>query len=211
MNEALQKAVRLRMERTAEALRKNQMDAYCVDTAADVVPLVKTLLAPGAVVSCGGSMTLAECGVMDLLRSGEYEFLDRAKASGDELEALYRKAFSADCYLSSTNAVTEAGELFNADGHANRVAALAFGPKNVIIVAGYNKIVSDLAEAERRLETVAAPANVQRFQSKTPCLATGRCMHCKSPGRICCTYVVHRFCRTPGRIKVILVGEALGF
>ena len=67
------------------------------------------------------------------------------------------------------------------------------------------------AEAERRLETVAAPANVQRFQSKTPCLATGRCMHCKSPGRICCTYVVHRFCRTPGRIKVILVGEALGF
>ena len=129
MNEALQKAVRLRMERTAEALRKNQMDAYCVDTAADVVPLVKTLLAPGAVVSCGGSMTLAECGVMDLLRSGEYEFLDRAKVSGDELEALYRKAFSADCYLSSTNAVTEAGELFNADGHANRVAALAFGPR----------------------------------------------------------------------------------
>ncbi len=211
MQEALKETIRARMEYVAAALRKNQMDAYCVDRADQVVPLVESLMQPGCTVSVGGSMTLAECGVMELLRSGKYQFLDREQVSGDELGRLYRQCFSADCYLASANAVTEQGELFNVDGNGNRVAAIAFGPASVILVVGYNKIVTDLAEAQRRLETVAAPANTKRLSCATPCRQTGRCAHCKSPARVCCTYTVQGFSRIPGRIKVILVGESLGF
>lgn len=213
MDESLQFTVEKRLERTAQALRKNNMDAYCVPGAADVVPLVQKLLHPGDVVSCGGSMTLAACGVMDLLRSGAYQFLDRSApgVTPEEIGRIYRAAFSADAFLASANAVTEAGEIFNVDGNSNRVAAIAFGPASVILVVGCNKIVRDLGEAQRRLETVAAPANARRLSCKTPCAATGVCADCRSPQRICCTYTVERFQRIAGRIKVILVGESLGY
>ena len=151
MNEYVKEVAQQRMERTAQALRKNQMEAYCVDCAADVLPLLKTLIAPGACVSMGGSVSLQECGVPAFLRTGDYEFLDREAVTGDAVGELYRKAFFADCYLSSANAVTEQGEIFNVDGNGNRVAALAFGPQNVILVVGCNKIVEDLHEAHSRL------------------------------------------------------------
>ena len=130
MNEALAYVVAQRMERTAAALRKNNMEAYCVKTADEVVPLVKTLLAEGATVGAGGSMTLEECGVMDLLRSGAYHFLDRGAPglTPEDIGKIYRQIFSADCYFASANAVTEAGEILNVDGNANRVAAITFGP-----------------------------------------------------------------------------------
>lgn len=210
MNEALRDTIRLRMERTAAALRKNNMAAYCVDTAAGVVPLVRQLVPEGAVVGAGGSMTLAECGVMDLLGSGAYRFLDRS-APGADVERIYREIFSADCYFASANAVTEAGEILNVDGNANRVAAITFGPKSVILVVGYNKIVKDVPAAEERVRAVAAPANAKRLSCKTPCAVTGQCEDCQSPGRICCTYVLHRYQRVPERIKVVLVGEPLGY
>lgn len=213
MNESLAYVIEQRMERTAAALRKNNMDAYCVKKAEDVVPLVKTLVADGATVGAGGSMTLAECGVMDLLRSGAYHFLDR-EAPGltpDDVGKIYRQVFSADCYFASANAVTEAGEILNVDGNANRVAAITFGPASVILVVGYNKIVKDLAAADARIKAVAAPANAKRLSCKTPCDVTGQCEDCHSPARICCTYVLHRQQRVPGRIKVILVGESLGY
>lgn len=200
-----------RMERTAEALRRNNMEATCVKSAADVVPVVESLLNEGDVVSNGGSMTLVETGVMDHLRSGRYQFLDREGVTGDELGRIYREAFSADAYLASANAVTDAGEIFNVDGNANRVAAIAFGPKRVILVVGCNKLVADLREAETRLETMAAPANTKRLGCETPCRQTGVCAHCHSPARICCTYTVQRFQRQKGRIHVILVAEPLGF
>ena len=200
-----------RMERTADALRKNNMEATCVKTAQDVVPVVRSLLHPGDVVSNGGSVSLAETGVMDLLRSGEYRFLDREGLSGDELGRVYRNAFSADAYFASANAVTDAGEIFNVDGNGNRVAAIAFGPKKVILVVGCNKLVADLHEAETRLETLAAPANTKRLSCATPCRETGVCAHCHSPARVCCTYTVQRFQRQKGRIHVILVAEPLGF
>ena len=200
-----------RMERTADALRKNNMEATCVKTAQDVVPVVRSLLHPGDVVSNGGSVSLAETGVMDLLRSGEYRFLDREGLSGDELGRVYRDAFSADAYFASANAVTDAGEIFNVDGNGNRVAAIAFGPKKVILVVGCNKLVADLHEAETRLETLAAPANTKRLSCATPCRETGVCAHCHSPARVCCTYTVQRFQRQKGRIHVILVAEPLGF
>ena len=211
MNEYVKEVAQQRMERTAQALRKNQMEAYCVDCAADVLPLLKTLIAPGTCVSMGGSVSLQECGVPAFLRTGDYEFLDREAVTGDAVGELYRKAFFADCYLSSANAVTEQGEIFNVDGNGNRVAALAFGPQNVILVIGCNKIVEDLHEAHRRLRHLAAPANTKRLNRNTPCAKTGTCADCRSPERICCTYTVQRFSKTPGRIKVILVAEPLGY
>ena len=211
MNEYVKEVAQQRMERTAQALRKNQMEAYCVDCAADVLPLLKTLIAPGTCVSMGGSVSLQECGVPAFLRTGDYEFLDREAVTGDAVGELYRKAFFADYYLSSANAVTEQGEIFNVDGNGNRVAALAFGPQNVILVVGCNKIVEDLHEAHRRLRHLAAPANTKRLNRNTPCAKTGTCADCRSPERICCTYTVQRFSKTPGRIKVILVAEPLGY
>lgn len=213
MQPALQEVVRQRLERTAQALRKNNMEAYCLTGKEEVLPLLRQLIPAGASVGVGGSATLDECGVIEFLRGGAYQFLDRYAPglSGAELGRLYRSCFSADCYLSSANAVTEAGEIFNVDGNGNRVAAIAFGPASVILVVGWNKIVPDLAAAEHRLQTIAAPANTKRLACKTPCAETGVCMHCKSPGRICCTYTVQRFSREKGRIKVLLVGEPLGF
>ena len=211
MHPSAMETVWQRMERTADALRKNNMEATCVKTAQDVVPVVRSLLHPGDVVSNGGSVSLAETGVMDLLRSGEYRFLDREGLSGDEPGRVYRDAFSADAYFASANAVTDAGEIFNVDGNGNRVAAIAFGPKKVILVVGCNKLVADLHEAETRLETLAAPANTKRLSCATPCRETGVCAHCHSPARVCCTYTVQRFQRQKGRIHVILVAEPLGF
>lgn len=213
MEDALGFVTRQRMERTAQALRKNNMEAYIVETAAEVAPLVKSLLKPGDTVSVGGSVSLNECGILPLLRSGEYEFLDRyAPDLGPEgVEEVFRKSFFADAYLSSSNAVTEAGELYNVDGNANRVAALTFGPKSVILVVGCNKLVRDLEEAQRRVKEVAAPANCHRLGCKTPCAVTGQCGDCQGDGRICCTTVIHQRQRVKGRIKVILVGQPLGY
>lgn len=213
MHPAYEFVVRQQMERTAAALRKSNMEAYCLARKEDVLPLLRQLLPAGASVGVGGSATLDECGVIEFLRGGDYQFLDRYAPglSGEALEQLHRACFSADCYLSSANAVTQAGEIFNVDGHSNRVAAIAFGPASVILVVGCNKLVPDLAAAQQRLEAVAAPANARRLGCKTPCAETGVCMHCQSPGRICCTYTVQRFSREKGRIKVLLVGEPLGF
>lgn len=213
MNEALACTIRQRMERTAAALRKNNMEAYCLQSAAEVVPFVKTLLHSGDVVAAGGSMTLTETGVMDLLACGEYQYLNRMAPglSAEDIGKIYRDCFSADCYFSSSNAITEDGALYNVDGNANRVAAMTFGPKKVIVVAGYNKIVRDITEAEHRVKEIAAPANAKRLSCKTPCAETGQCLNCHSPARICCTTVIHRQQRIAGRIHVILVAENLGY
>lgn len=211
-----------RLTATAEALRRNNMEAYCVDTAAEVVPLVRRLLTAGDTVAVGGSKTLEETGVLALLRSGEYRFLDRyaPDLTAEQIERLYRDSFSADAYLCSSNAVTESGELYNVDGRANRVAALCYGPRSVILVVGCNKVVPDLDAAARRVKTVAAPQNTKRLNCATYCRETGVCVAadgerctdgCGSAARICCTYVTMGYQRVPGRIKVILVGEELGF
>lgn len=208
---------RLKAKKVIEALKKNNMNGYYVDKKEDVVALVKSMMKDGNVVSTGGSMTLAECGVMDLLRSGAYKFLDRAET--DDIEKLYRDTFSADCYLTSTNAVTLNGELYNVDGNSNRVAAICFGPEKVIVVAGINKIVDDIESAIKRVKSVAAPPNCVRLQKTTYCQKTGTCMGidggmcdgCNGSQRICCNYVVSAYQRKAGRINVIIVGEELGY
>ena len=204
-----------RVERTLKAQAKNRIPAVFVPTCQEAVQAVKELLSPGDVVSCGGSMTLEDCGVRDLLKSGEYEFLDREAMDPQEA---YRRTFSADVFLMSSNAITEDGELYNVDGNGNRVAALIYGPKRVIVVAGVNKLVRDLDEAISRVKCMAAPANGVRLQTHTPCSRMGRCSGadgrmtagCASERRMCCQYVVTGYQRED-RIRVVLVGEELGY
>ena len=121
------------------------------------------------------------------------------------------KAYDADFFLSSVNAMTDDGILVNIDGNANRVSAIAQGPKNVLFIVGMNKVCSDIDAAMKRARNVAAPINAQRFGLATPCAKTGKCMDCKSPDTICCQFLITRFSRHEGRIHVILVGEELGF
>ena len=212
MHDAVKDNTEKRAKRVIAALKANNMEGWYLPDAAGVREFVEKLIPEGAVVSSGGSMTLAETGVIDLLGSGRYQYLDRSKATtGEEIGRLYRQAFSADWYLASANAITEAGEIYNVDGNSNRVAAITFGPANVLLVAGCNKIVKDLAAAKERVEAIAAPANTVRLSCATPCAVTGKCEHCHSPARICCTTTIHSFQRIPGRIKVLLVGEPLGF
>jgi L-lactate utilization protein LutB len=219
VHEPLKEQTALRLDRTVRALRANRMDAQWVQTKEEALALVRQMIPEGAVCSCGGSMTLAECGVMDELRSGRYDFLDRAAVPAEQVGEIYRKSFSADWYLMSSNAVTETGELYNVDGNGNRVAALIFGPKNVIVIAGVNKLVPDIPAAVRRVKTLTAPANAIRLKQGTPCTECGVCAGvkgdlaagCRADKRICCSYVVSGFQRVPDRVKVILVAENLGY
>lgn len=189
------------------------MDAYYVHTAKEALELVESLIVTDAVVTMGGSVTLSEVGVDRLLKSGKYRFLDRARPgiTPEEAQDVMRQAFTADVYLCGSNAVTENGELFNIDGNGNRVAALTYGPKSVIIVVGYNKIVADAQEARERVKRIASPTNATRVKAQTPCTVTGECNECRSPDRICATEVLTSFQRQKDRIKVIIIDEVLGF
>ncbi len=207
--------IRLKMERTANALRNNNMYCECADNCEEALDIVASLLNPGDTVSVGGSMTLNETGVIDLLQNGDYNYLDRYEKglSREQIEDIFRQSFFADAYITSSNAITERGELYNVDGNGNRVAAMIFGPKSVIVVAGYNKIVRDIEEAKRRVAEIAAPANAIRLNTGTPCTSAGRCLNCSSDNRICVstTIIGRQRASQKDRIKVILVGEELGY
>lgn len=216
------KTITEHMQRTAEALRRNHMEAYCVATKEEVLPLCQTLLKAGDTVAVGGSRTLEETGILTLLREGDYRFLDRY-ANGltpEKTREIFLQSLGADVYFTSSNAVTQRGELYNVDGNGNRVAALCYGPRSVVVIVGCNKLVADLPEAQRRVKTIAAPQNAVRLHCDTYCAKTGSCAACNSEyatdgcsasGRICSTYVMTGYQRNAGRIKVILVGEPLGF
>lgn len=203
----------LRVKRTIEALGKNNMEAFYVENIDELHKKIKELVPQNSVVSVGGSRTLFETEVMELLRDGSYKFLDRY-ASGltpTDIKKLYRDSFSVDAYFTSTNALTENGELYNIDGTGNRVAAMIYGPEMVIVVCGINKIVKDLDEAIDRNKRVAAPINAKRLNRNTPCAITGVCSDCNSPDRICNDYVVIRRQGLKDRIKVIIIGEEYGY
>ncbi len=212
------------IEKTMEALRKNQMQAFYCENREEAGKKVRELLHEGDTVTHGGSVTLSQCGIPEILKSGAYTYLDRNQEglTREQVTEIYQKAFFSDVYLTSANAVTENGMLFNVDGNSNRVAAIMFGPKSVIVVAGINKLVKDIDEAFDRLRTVAAPNNTKRLGCNTYCAKTGKCVSlnmadgkigdgCKSEQRICCSYAVCSFQRVKDRIKVILVGEELGY
>ncbi|PRR77311.1 hypothetical protein CLLI_24820 [Clostridium liquoris] len=205
--------VEKKVERTIENLKKNNMEGFYVENESELIEKIKQLISENSTISVGGSMTLFETGVIDLLRSGKYNFLDRYESNltPQDSKKIFRETFFADTYISSTNALTEQGELFNVDGTGNRVASMIFGPEQVIIIAGVNKIVKDLKEAEERLKRIASPTNAKRLNKNTPCVKLGYCMDCNSEDRICCDYVVMKKQRIKGRIKVIIVGKELGY
>ena len=209
------------IEKTMKNLEKNNINAYFTETKEEVIPLVEKLVEEGSAVAVGGSVTLTETGVLEHLRSGRYKFFDRY-AEGltpAEIKEVFRKSMGVDAYFCSCNAVTEEGELYNVDGNANRVAAIAFGPEKVIMIVGINKIVANLDEAVKRVKTVAAPKNAQRLNCKTYCLAKGRCVDmeggmgkgCDSPQRLCRHYLVSAKQSVKGRMNVIFVNEELGY
>ena len=203
MNDNLRQSIMLRLNATAEALIKNRMEAYVVESKTDLLEKLKEMIGKTDTVFSGGSETLKETGIIDMLHSGGYDYYYRGRCddNGNPIDVM-RGAFSGDWYIMSSNAITLDGELFNVDGNANRVAALSFGPKNVIIVAGYNKIVKDIAEAVERVKGIAAPANCIRLEKNTGCRVKGHCTNCRSEDRICSAYTVHSFQRAENRIKV---------
>ena len=213
-----------RIETTMQNLRLNKMEPYFVQTSAEACEKVRELLEKGCTVSCGGSVTLKQTGVYDLISSPDYAFLDRSAPglTREQVEEIYRKTFFADAFVTSTNALTENGELYNVDGNSNRVAAILYGPKSVIVVCGVNKIVKNIDEAINRVKTKAAPPNTVRLNIDTYCAKTGQCVSlgkenpemcegCHGDGRICCNYVVCAQQRHVNRIKVIIVNEELGY
>lgn len=188
------------------------IEGYYCDNKEEALVMAKRFLTPECTVSFGGSETLIEIGLIDELYSSDYILYDRNTAKTPEEKALiYSKTVMADYYYMSSNAITLDGQLVNIDGHGNRVACLITGPKNVIIVAGMNKIVTDVNTGIERIRNMATPPNVIRLGLNPPCVGLGRCANCLSEDCICCEIVITRKSRIPGRIKVILVGEELGY
>lgn len=203
----------LKINRTIESLKKNNMNGYYAKSREELIDIIEGIVKSGSKVSCGGSMTLFETGVIDHLRCGRYEFLDRYKEglTKEDVVEIYKKAFFADAYFVSSNAVTENGELYNVDGNGNRVAAMLYGPDKVIVICGVNKIVKDVDEAIKRNRECAAPINAKRLNKKTPCTKVGYCMDCNSPERICNEYTLIKRQNNPERIHVIFLNENIGY
>lgn len=202
-----------RILRTIKSLEDNNMNGYYVKDKDELISKIEELVKTDSIVACGGSSTLFETGVIDHLRTKRYEFLDRYEdgLNRQEIVKIFKKSFSADVYFTSSNAVTESGELYNVDGNGNRVAAMLYGPEKVIVVCGVNKIVKDVERAIDRNRQISAPANAKRLNRNTPCTKVGYCMDCKSNERICNEYTLIKRQGTKDRIHVIFLAEEFGY
>ena len=192
-----------------KGLESRQMSGYWAADKEETLKQALALIPEGSSVTMGGAMSAHEIGLVEALKKGNYNFIDRDEA--DDPRAAMLAAYDADVFLSSVNAMTQDGILINIDGNANRVSAIAQGPRKVVFIVGMNKVCDDLDGAMKRARNVAAPINAQRFEINTPCKKTGKCMDCKSPDTICCQFLITRFERHPGRAHVILVNDSLGF
>ena len=192
-----------------KGLESRNMTGYYASSAEEAKKIALELIPEGASVTMGGGMSVHEIGLVDALKNGNYNFIDRDAAQ--DKRAAMLAAYDADFFLSSCNAITEDGIMINIDGNSNRVSAICQGPKKVLFIVGMNKVCSDVDGAMKRARNVAAPINAQRFRLNTPCSKTGSCFDCKSPDTICCQFLMTRFSRHEGRIHVILVNDSLGF
>lgn len=201
------------IEKVITSLESHNMKGIYVADEKELLSVLETLIPENSVVGVGDSMTLLETGVLDFLRQGNYVFLDKYKKdiTSSQKKEFYRQNFSADTFLCSTNALSLDGELYNIDGNGSRVAPMIYGPKQVIIVAGINKLVRTLEEGIQRTRNYAAPLDAKRLGKDTPCAKLGYCVNCKSPNRICNAFVTIAGQFEKDRIKVILVGKALGY
>lgn len=196
-----------------EVLNKKHFKASYAENAAEAKKQLIDMIEVGASIAVGGSTTLSEMGVVDILRTGNYQFFDRYQdlPFDPDIVDIHRKSLTADFLLTGTNAITKNGELVNTDCTGNRVAPMIFGPKNVIIVAGVNKIVDRLEDAFKRIREIA-PMNSKRIKHETPCVETGVCVDCDSKKRICnFTTIIHNGIKFEGRIKIIIIAEEMGY
>ncbi len=201
------------VEKVIKNLEKRNIKGIFVREESEIKGVLKKLIPLNSIVGVGDSVTLLETGVLDFLREGNYVFLDKYKEgiTSEEKKNIYIQNFSADTFLCSTNALTEDGILYNIDGNGSRVAPMIYGPKQVIIVAGINKVVKNIEEAVKRARTYAAPMDAKRLGKDTPCAKLGYCVDCQSPNRICNDFVTITGQFVKDRIKVILVDKSLGY
>ncbi len=209
MNDNIFKRNELLAQKVIKGLASRNMTGYYAASAEEAKKIALDLIPEGSSISMGGGMSVHEIGLVDALKEGNYNFIDRDKA--EDKRAAMLAAYDADFFLSGCNAMTEDGILVNIDGNSNRVSAICQGPRKVLFIVGMNKVCDDVDGAMKRARNVAAPINAQRFGLDTPCCKTGSCMNCKSPDTICCQFLITRFSRHEGRIHVILVNDTLGF
>lgn len=209
MNPAMNKRNELLAQTVIKGLKSRNMSGYYAASREEALRTALELIPEGSSVTMGGAMSAHEIGLVDALKKGNYQFIDR-DAYTDKRAAMLA-AYDADVFLSSANAITSDGVMVNIDGNSNRVSAIAQGPKKVIFIVGMNKVCGDIDGAIKRARNVAAPINAQRFGLSTPCSKTGACMNCKSPDTICCQILITRYSRHADRIHVILVNDSLGF
>lgn len=209
MNEMITIRNDLLSKKIIKGLESRNMKGIYARSKAEALKTALELIPQGSSVTMGGCVSAREIGLVDALKIGDYKFIDRDMAENKRAAAL--AAYDVDVFISSCNAMTEDGVLVNVDGNANRVSAIAYGPKKVVFIVGMNKVCKDVDSAMKRARNVAAPINAQRFGLETPCSKTGSCMDCKSPDTICCQFLVTRYSRHDDRIFVILVDDNLGF
>ena len=209
MNKNIIKRNELLAQKVIKGLESRNMEAFYAADREAALEKALELIPKGSVIGMGGCVSAAEIGLVDALRTGDYKFLDRSTAADQRANML--ATYDADWFIASANAMTEDGVIISIDGNSNRVSAIAQGPKHVLFIVGMNKVCSDVDGAMKRARNVAAPINAQRFGLDTPCAKTGSCFNCKSPDTICCQFLITRYSRHPGRIKVILVNDSLGF
>lgn len=212
MNENIVKRNELLAQKIIKGLESRNMTGYYAASKEEALKITLDLIPENSSVTMGGAMSAREIGLVDAIKSGNYNFIERENAiTPEEKRKATLEGYDADYFLSSANAMTEDGVIVNIDGNSNRVSMIAHGPKHVLFIVGMNKICDDVDGAMKRARNVAAPINAQRFGLSTPCSKTGSCMNCKSPDTICCQFLITRFSRHKDRIHVILVGENLGF
>ena len=212
MNEATRKYYEKRGALMVKNLKSRHFDAYYCETREQALEKALELIPKGATVGWGGALSAKQIGLIDAMNDGEYNAIDRDKTTSPEerIQAM-KRCLLADVFITGANALSLDGQMVNIDGVGNRVAAIVYGPESVIVIAGMNKVMDTLDAAVVRARTIAAPMNKQRFASQTPCEVTGTCGDCKSEGCICNQILVTRNSKPAGRIKMILVGEDLGF
>lgn len=208
MNENMRKRNEILAQTVIKGLESRNMSGYYAADKEEAVKKALEVIGKGSTVAMGGCQSTHEIGLIQALEEGDYNYIDRSNMTPRES---LMAAYDADVFLSSANAMTNDGIMVNIDGNSNRVSCIAQGPKKVVFIVGMNKICSDLDEAIKRARNVAAPANAQRFDVKTPCKVTGKCADCKSPDTICCQFLITRYSRHEGRIHVILVNDTLGY
>lgn len=192
-------------------LQNRHFEAYYCADKEEALKKALDLIPEGSSIGWGGTLTCTELGLMEAIHADNYRAMDRDMCkTSEEREQLQKEMFFADWFITGANGLSLDGQMVNIDGTGNRVAPLIYGPKNVLVVAGMNKVEDTIEDAVRRARTIAAPMNKQRFPNQTPCEVTGTCADCKSEGCICNQIVITRHCRPVGRIKFILVGEDLG-